>query len=536
VHDLDRPDENPGAVVGPGREDALAATDASPAQPSLVQRLMHAAQRVLRPARRDLPVATALRSTAPAPRQARARRPTPVPDVRELGQRRLVAQLWSGALSTIWRAHDPGEDVDVAVKILHRHLAANPELRSRFFRSARVMTELAHPNVVRIREAEASDQGCFYYVMDLYRHGTLHDAVLRQRLLRSQIEPLVLSVARALAVAHQRGIVHREVKPSHILFTSADAPCLIDFDLASAELAPESVEGSAASPYPHVAPELRGRSRQADARADVYGLGMTMAFMLHGAPLPHDVAREPERFVRRLPCEPPLRRVLERAVAWDPERRFAHAGAFCSALEETMGRFRDSTRFKLVQPGAAPHLRGVRSLLEHLRTIEDQSWMHSPVLARFDMDPDDAVEHARARLHDMSEWALAESIDQPERSALRRLEYLVREWVFDRVFPLVHALPGADPGQAITIGRGRSCDVSIRSDTISKLHATVVFDPDAGGYRLTHQGSRHGTRIGGEKLAAGTSALLASGNLVILGDAVFLFFEPRLLRRLARAL
>lgn len=67
----------------------------------------------------------------------------------------------------------------------------------------------------------------------------LRDAVLRKRLLRSQFEPLVLSVARALATAHERGITHREVKPTHILFTSADAPCLIDMDaVAAVEHAP----------------------------------------------------------------------------------------------------------------------------------------------------------------------------------------------------------------------------------------------------------------------------------------------------------
>lgn len=529
--------ENPLAALWPVPGHAPAAATAPPLQPqpSLARKLLHVVERVWRPAARGLPVATALRSTAPAPRRPRRRPPTPAPRLRRLGQLRLVEQRWRGGLGTIWRAHDPRTGEDVAIKILHRHLAASPEIRGRFFRSARIMTELAHPGVVRIREPEASDQGVFYYVMDLFPHGTLHDAVLRERLLRSQIEPLVLGVARVLAMAHERGFVHREVKPAHILFNRADAPCLIDFDLASAEHAPESLAG-AAGPHPHVAPELIARPHQADARADVYGLGMTMAFMLHGAPLPHDIGRESERFVRGLPCDPPLRRVLERAVAWDPDHRFAHAGAFCDALEAIMGRFRDATAIKLVEPGAAPHLRGVPSLLLRLRLLGDEAWMHSPVLARFDMDPDAAVEHARVRLHDMREWQLPRRTEQTDRSALRRLEYLVREWAFDSVHLLVPATPTAAPGQPVTIGRSRSCDVTVRETTISKLHAAVVFDPDAGGYRITDQGSRHGTLIGGEKLASGTSALLASGNLVTLGKSVFVFFEPRLLRRLARAL
>jgi hypothetical protein len=529
--------ENPLAPLWPIPESTPAAAAASllPRSPSLMRRLMQTVERVWRPAARGLPVATALRSAAPAPRRPRRRPPTPAPPPRSLGRLRLVEQLWRGGLGTIWRAHDPQASEDVAVKVLHRHLAASPAVLGRFFRSARIMAELAHPNVVRIREPEASDQGCSYYVMDYFAHGTLHDAVLRERLLRSQIEPLVLSVARVLATAHERGIVHREIKPTHILFSPANTPCLIDFDLPSAEHVLDDAPGLAAGVYAHVAPELGERPHQADARADVYGLGMTMAFMLYGAPLPHDAARAPERFVRGLPCEPPLRRVLERAVARDPAHRFPHAGAFCQALEEAMGRFRDATAIKLVAPGAAPDLRGIPLLLRFLRSLDDNAWMHSPVLARLDMDPAAAVEHARVRQQDMREWRLPRRSDQPDRSALRRLEYLVREWAFASVHPLVPATPAAAPGTPVTIGRSRSCDVLVRGSTISKIHAAVVFDPDAGGYRITDQGSRHGTRVDGEKLPAGASALLASGNLVTLGTSIFVFFEPRLLRRLAKA-
>lgn len=500
----------------------------------MLRKLMQTVARMWRPAARGLPVATALQSTAPALPRPRPRPPTPPPRLRRLGRLRLIEQLARGGLGTIWRAHDPDASEDVVIKILHRHLAGNPEIRARFARSARLMTELAHPGVVRIREPEASEQGFVYHVMDFCQHGTLHDAVLRERLLRSQIEPLVLGVARVLAMAHARGIVHREVKPTHILFTRADAPCLIDFDLASAEHARESFVGRAAGLPPHVAPELWDRPHQADARADVYGLGMTMAFMLHGAPLPPDVGRESERFVRDLPCDPPLRQVLERAVAWDPEQRFAHAGAFCDALEAIMGRFRDTTAIKLVEAGAAPRLRGVPLLLQFLRALDDRAWMHSPVLARLDMDSTAALEHARARLHDIREWPARSN--RPERSALRRLEYLVREWTFESVHALVPAAPAANPGQPVTIGRGRGCDVTIRASTIGKRHAAVVFDPDAGGYRITDHGTRHGTRIDGERLAPGASTLLATGNLVTLGNAAFVFVEPRLLRRLARAL
>ena len=253
-----------------------------------------------------------------------------------LGERYLlIEQIGRGGFATVWRARDSAKGEDVAIKVLHPELAGDVIRRQRFFRGARIMAELAHPIVVRIREREAEDDGFFYFVMELVSGGNLHDAVLAGRVHREQAMPIILSIGEALAEAHARGHVHRDVKPVNILLTESGAPRLTDFDLVTGHDTTGGTRTGALGTFIYAAPEMMERPQDADARADVYGLGMTVVFVLHGDRLPRKALTARERFIEELGCPPTLKTVLKRATAEEAEDRYPDAAAFCEALRAT---------------------------------------------------------------------------------------------------------------------------------------------------------------------------------------------------------
>jgi formylglycine-generating enzyme required for sulfatase activity len=250
-----------------------------------------------------------------------------------LGERYLlIEQIGRGGFATVWRARDSASGDDMAIKVLHPELAGDAVRRQRFFRGARIMTELAHPIVVRIREREAEDDGFFYFVMELVTGGNLQDAVLARRVQREQAMPIILGIGEALAQAHARGHVHRDVKPVNILLTESGEPRLTDFDLVTGQDTTGGTRTGALGTFIYAAPEMMDRPQDADARADVYGLGMTIAFMLHGDRLPRKALTARERFIEELGCPPALAAVLKQATAEDPADRHLDAAAFCEAL------------------------------------------------------------------------------------------------------------------------------------------------------------------------------------------------------------
>jgi formylglycine-generating enzyme required for sulfatase activity/3',5'-cyclic AMP phosphodiesterase CpdA len=244
----------------------------------------------------------------------------------------LAEQIGRGGFATVWRARDSATNEDVAIKVLHPELAGDVIRHQRFFRGARIMAELAHPMVVRILEREAEDDGFFYFVMSFIEGGNLQDAVFEQRVKREQAVPIILSIGEALAEAHARGHVHRDIKPMNILVTESGEPRLTDFDLVTAHDTTGGTRTGALGTFIYAAPEMMERPQEADARADVYGLAMTMAFMLHGGRLPRKALTARERFIEDLGCASVLEAVLKQATGEDPEERYPDASAFCEAL------------------------------------------------------------------------------------------------------------------------------------------------------------------------------------------------------------
>jgi hypothetical protein len=247
----------------------------------------------------------------------------------------LLDRLGRGGFANVWKALDQSSGQHVAIKVLHSELAGDVVRRARFFRGARIMAELDHPAVVRIIEPHGEDDGYLYFVMELITGGDLRQAVLERRVDGSMVVPLLLGLGEALSQAHARGFVHRDVKPANVLLTGTAQPRLTDFDLVAAqETTGGTGTGGALGTVIYVAPEMLHRPQDADARADVYGLGMTAAFILHGTDLPLTVLRDAPGFIAGLSCDEALKQLLQRAVAWEAAERFANAGEFCRALRE----------------------------------------------------------------------------------------------------------------------------------------------------------------------------------------------------------
>jgi chromosomal replication initiator protein DnaA len=252
------------------------------------------------------------------------------------GRYLLVKPLGRGGFAVVWEAWDHTEKRRVAIKVLHQHLASEAQRRERFFRGARVMMDLDHPAVVRVYDPRGEDERFCYFVMELVSGGNLREAVLGNRVEAGSRLTLVLQVGEALAKAHRSRLVHRDVKPANILLDEHGNAKLTDFDLVGAHDTTGGTRTGALGTVVYAAPECLDKPQNASARADVFGLGMTGIFCLSGKDLTMDTLRDTAEALAQLNCTAPVRKVLERAVEWKPDRRFADAATMIDALRHAL--------------------------------------------------------------------------------------------------------------------------------------------------------------------------------------------------------
>ena len=248
-------------------------------------------------------------------------------------------------MGTVWRGEDPLLARSVAVKTLDPRLAEDADLRARFRREAVAAAAVAHPNIVATYDT-GEDDGVAYIVMELVEGATLRQAIdLHGALPPARAADIAAQVADALAAAHARGLVHRDVKPSNVLVQLDGRVKVTDFGIAKA--ADQSSDdltrtGSVMGTARYLAPEqLEGRP--VDERADVYSLGLVLFEMLAGE-TPFGAETEIATAVARLTSQPPrlgdlrphlapgLGHVVDRALARDPEDRWPNAAAMRDAL------------------------------------------------------------------------------------------------------------------------------------------------------------------------------------------------------------
>lgn len=246
----------------------------------------------------------------------------------------LEERLGSGGTATVWRATDKSLGVQRAVKVLD--VAPGPDreaLRERLRAEARAMAQVAHPNVVAVHDVGACGDRDFI-VMELIDGPSLADHLDAEGPMHpEEAVRVAVTVLQALGAAHERGLVHRDVKPGNILLSSDGDAHLCDFGIALAEATEirHTKTGAALGSLPYMAPEQRRDARSVGPEADLYAVGCTLYNALTCA-TPVDLYLAPGRSPRWAAVPDKLVEVLRTATAAEPTDRYADAAAMSRAL------------------------------------------------------------------------------------------------------------------------------------------------------------------------------------------------------------
>ncbi len=220
------------------------------------------------------------------------------------GRYRLDHVAGHGGMATVFAAYDTVLERTVAIKLLQRHHDASGVLHARFRREALAEAKLAHPNVVAVHDVGVHEDGRPYIVMDFVDGQPLQALIAEGPLSSARVAVLGVSLARALAAAHDLGIVHRDVKPANILIDGQGLPHLTDFGLARMTDDEDlTLHGGLVGTANYVAPE-QARYGVSSPQADLYSLGAVLYHALAGAP-PFEGSGAIDVALRRFEEDPP---------------------------------------------------------------------------------------------------------------------------------------------------------------------------------------------------------------------------------------
>jgi len=275
-------------------------------------------------------------------------------------------EIGRGGMAVVYRATDLRLHRTVAIKVLPPDVAFNSDVRARFIREAQTAAQLSHPNIVPIYAVDEKDNGSIVFFVMAYVDGESLGARLKREGAWpvDQTVRVLRDVADALASAHARGVVHRDIKPDNILIERATGrPMVTDFGIARAAAGETrlTVTGVAVGTPAYMSPEQALGERELDGRSDLYSLAVVGYHMLAGE-TPFKASNTPAMLVKHVSERPrPVREkrpevpaylavAIDRALAKRPEDRWADAAEFRDALDAA----RASSRYR--PPPAPPPL------------------------------------------------------------------------------------------------------------------------------------------------------------------------------------
>jgi serine/threonine protein kinase len=270
----------------------------------------------------------------------------------KLGPYEILSPLGAGGMGEVYRAKDTRLDRIVAIKVLPERLSDNPDLKARFEREARAISQLTHPHICTLYDVGHQNE-IDYLVIEYLEGETLAQRLTKGALPIDQVMRIGVEIASALDKAHRGGVVHRDLKPGNVMLTKAGAK-LLDFGLAKGVTLggneptamtmtkPITGEGTIVGTFQYMAPEqLEGKD--ADARTDIFAFGAVLYEMSTGkrafegssrASLIASIMSAQPRAVSELqPMTPPaLDRLIRKCLAKDPENRWQNSADVADEL------------------------------------------------------------------------------------------------------------------------------------------------------------------------------------------------------------
>lgn len=283
----------------------------------------------------------------------------------------ITERLGTGGMATVYRAVDLNLRRDVAIKVLHDHLVHDDTFKDRFSQEARFIAGFNHPNIVQVYDFDTIDttDGKLYYMVMPFLSGETLASKLKscrskeETLSHEDIKNLIGDLAQALDYAHERGMVHRDVKPANIIFDENDRAILTDFGIARlAETSGLTQDGTIVGTPAYMSPE-QATGQDTDFQSDIYSLGVILYELLTGR-TPFNDESTVALLLKHAQTAPPLvsqfmenknsalDRVLQKVLEKNPSDRYQSATALYDALEDAISKESDTERY---QPAAMPH-------------------------------------------------------------------------------------------------------------------------------------------------------------------------------------
>ena len=255
----------------------------------------------------------------------------------------ITARLGQGGMGVVYRGADLKLRRTVALKFLPESQAATRDVKERFMREALASSALDHSNIGTLYAVEETPDGQLFLVMACYDGPTLAEKMAGGPIPSSEAIEIALQICRGLKAAHDRGVVHRDVKPGNLIFNSQGVLKILDFGLAKLHDSPDlTVPGSTMGTASYMAPE-QASGNAADVRSDIWSAGVVLYEMLAGrSPFRSSdfrstilavISKQPEP-IAGLPLA--LERVLAKALEKDPNQRYQSAGEMIAGLEAAL--------------------------------------------------------------------------------------------------------------------------------------------------------------------------------------------------------
>ena len=426
---------------------------------------------------------------------------------------RIDFMLGQGGMAAVYRATDLRLQRQVAIKLMHPHLAVQTSFQKRFLQEARASAKLDHPNIIRVLTFNNLNNDLFI-VMELVTGGNLRHHIKKLyeegRIIDyPEAIELVYQMADALSYAHKQGMIHRDIKPDNVLL-KPDAgglrlnyrPILTDFGLAKLTSSSDSAvtDQQPIGTYPYMSPE-QCLAEGVDQRSDIYALGVMLYELAVGRlPFNPKSIAEAARMHGREPVPPPsasrpnfpadLQSVILRALEKDPAKRYQSALEMAADLQA------------LLRPVVTAHL-----------TLNNGAPIRSPTYAG-----DSAVEMSTDLSTTIMPLPLPKNIPPDLPVPLTSAEARTH----DRLVltsanhpPVIVTFNDQRP--ILRVGRGTEANVILQGEKVSRMHMVIELKPN-GRFTITDLKSTNGTYVGDVKLESSVPIILRPGVTLRVGD------------------